>query len=117
MNQLELFIAEGQKATPENIAASFEKIAIDHLFTRIDRAVTDTGIDRIVVGGGVAANTYLRERLGQSGYRVSIPSFRLCTDNGAMIAGLGYHLLKNGQDSRLDVNAQSRVKGFKALYP
>ena len=117
VNQLEQFLVEGYEATPENIAASFERTAIEHLLTRVDRAVEDTGINRIVVGGGVAANTYLRERLSNGACEVFIPRFELCTDNGAMIAGLGYHLLHSDQQSNLSTNARSRVEGLRATYP
>ena len=116
-NQLEMFLVEGYEATNENIAAGFERAAIDHLVERVERAAYDTDVRRIVVGGGVAANTYLRRLLDESPYEVYIPSMKLCTDNGAMIAGLGYHHIQTGGVSDLATNAFSRVDGFRITYP
>jgi len=117
INQLDQFRADGAETTPENIAASFERSAIDMIMQRLLRAVEDTGVRRVVVGGGVAANTYLRRRLSEVDFEVFIPPFRLCTDNGAMIAGLGYHALEAGHRSGLEENARSRVPGFRKTYP
>ena len=65
------------------------------LLTRLFRAVEDTGIKTIVAGGGVAANSRLRALLAErDDLHCIFPPLKLCTDNGAMIAGLGYHYLK-----------------------
>lgn len=118
INQLDQFRATKDKAGDEDIAASFEKAAIDLLLKRVGRAVEDTGLRRLIAGGGVAANTYLREQLaGRDDIEVYTPSLKLCTDNGAMIAGLGYHYLARDERSPLNVNAFSRVDGFKKVYP
>lgn len=120
-NQLEQFRSSGHETTPENIAASFQKTAVDILLSRLERAIQDTGHTRIVAGGGVAANSYLRQRLAEmrehAGLEVYYPSLRLCTDNGAMIAGLGYHLLRRGDRSEWDVNVSARVSGLRRIYP
>ncbi|MFP4565017.1 MAG: tRNA (adenosine(37)-N6)-threonylcarbamoyltransferase complex transferase subunit TsaD [Spirochaetaceae bacterium] len=113
-NQMERFRTPGYEATNENIAASFQKAAIETVLTQLERAVADTGITTVVVGGGVAANSYLRERLGgREDLRAVFPSMELCTDNGAMIAGIGYHLLRagGGDDPALGVSA--RVSGYR----
>ena len=118
INQLDQFKTIAGETRPEDIAASFEKAAIDLLLRRVLKAVEDTGLKRIIAGGGVVANTYLREKVNQiAGVEVFLPSLRLCTDNGAMIAGIGYHYLKRGSLSPLDVNAFSRVDGFRRTYP
>ncbi len=117
VNQLDRFLRDGYEPTRENIAASFERVAIDIILRRIDRAVADTGMRRVVVGGGVAANTYLRRELVRKKYEAFIPSLRLCTDNGAMIAGLGYHYVRHSRVSQLDENAFSRVPEFRRRYP
>ena len=101
-----------------NIAASFQRAAIDILVDRALAAATDTGLRRVVAGGGVAANSYLRERMAaEKGLEVIFPSLGLCTDNAAMVAGLGYHLLRDGAVSDFSLNAEARVPVFKRAYP
>ncbi len=101
-----------------DIAASFQRAAIDLLADRLLRAAEDTGLRRIVAGGGVAANSYLRARLAaEPGVEVAFPSLALCTDNAAMVAGLGWHLLRAGKTSGFDLNAEARVSMFKRAYP
>jgi N6-L-threonylcarbamoyladenine synthase len=101
-----------------NIAASFQRTAIDILVDRALLAAEDTGLQRIVAGGGVAANSYLRSRLqGEKGVEAIFPSLKLCTDNAAMVAGIGWHMLRAGRTSGLDLNAAARVPLFKRSYP
>ncbi len=116
INQRELFWDGTSPQTLENICASFEKVAIDTLLKKVILAAKKTGIPRVVAGGGVAANTYLRTALKASvGLEVYYPSLELCTDNGAMIAGLGYHFLKQGIQGSLRENVHPRVQGFRKL--
>lgn len=118
INQMDQFWDGTSEKSPENIAASFQKAAIRILLSRLYRAVEDTGITRVVAGGGVAANSYLRAELGKkTGLEVIFPSLSLCTDNGAMIAGIGYHYLKAGIRSNLDETVSARVRGFRKTYP
>ncbi len=118
INQLDQFWDQRYEKSLSNIAASFQKSAIDLLLKRVSRAVEDTGLKRVVAGGGVAANTYLREMLGSlPGVDAVYPSLALCTDNGAMVAGLGFHLLRSGQRADLDLDASARVPGFRRTYP
>ena len=113
-NQMEKFRTPGYEATNENIAASFQKAAIETVLTQLERAVADTGITTVVVGGGVAANSYLRERLGdRDDLRAVFPSMELCTDNGAMIAGIGYHLLLSSGGDDLSLGVSARVSGYR----
>jgi N6-L-threonylcarbamoyladenine synthase len=101
-----------------NIAASFQRAAIDILVDRALAAAEDTGLRRIVAGGGVAANSYLRERMSAvPGIEVIFPSLKLCTDNAAMVAGFGYHALMEGKVSDFSLNAEARVPMFKRQYP
>ncbi len=118
VNQLDQFWNRDFEKSKENIAASFQATAIDILVDRTLKAARATHLRRIVVGGGVAANSYLRRRLTeQTEFEVIFPSLRLCTDNAAMVAGLGCQLLARGDRSDLDLNAQARVKGLRRIYP
>jgi N6-L-threonylcarbamoyladenine synthase len=121
INQLEQFrVSEKAAAGTEqaNIAASFQKTAVEILLRSLFRAAGDTGLKTIVAGGGVAANSYLRARLAaQQELRCIFPPLELCGDNGAMIAGIGYQYLARGERSPLSVTASARVSGFKRRYP
>ena len=101
-----------------NIAASFQRTAIDILVDRTLAAAEDSGLRRIVAGGGVAANTYLRERMAaEKGIEVIFPSLKLCGDNAAMVAGFGFQALADGKVSDFSLNAEARVPMFKRTYP
>jgi N6-L-threonylcarbamoyladenine synthase len=87
--------AEGQpdEADKADIAASFQEAIVDVLVAKSLYALEQTGLDQLVVAGGVGANRRLRERLdreaAEQGYSVFYPEFEFCTDNGAMIALAG----------------------------
>ena len=69
-----------------DLAASYEAAIVDALVLRLERALDSTGLDRLAIGGGVAANRLLRERAAALAPGVKIPPPLLCTDNAAMIA-------------------------------
>jgi N6-L-threonylcarbamoyladenine synthase len=118
VNQLDQFHNKEYEKTPENIAAAFQKTAIDIIVSRVLKAVQETGIRKIVAGGGVSANSYLRKRLNEEEDITCIfPSIQLCTDNAAMIAGLGYHLIASGEKASYDLAASARVPLFRKTYP
>jgi N6-L-threonylcarbamoyladenine synthase len=71
-----------------DLAASYQRAVVETLAVRVERALELTGLDRLAVGGGVAANGPLRERLGALPATVAIPDRSLCTDNAAMIAAV-----------------------------
>ena len=83
-----------------DVAASFQEAVADVLTMKAVRAAVDTGIDTLVLGGGVAANSRLRalaeQRCAAAGLELRVPRPRLCTDNGAMVAALGAHLVAAG---------------------
>ncbi len=91
-----------------DVAASFQEAAVDALVTKVKRAVKRTGIRRVAVGGGVACNARLREKLAAAAakgrFRADFPPRALCTDNAAMIAALAYWSYKAGKDLGLDVD-------------
>ncbi len=77
---------EQAQASRADLAASYQAAIVDNLIERAERALEQTGMDRLAVGGGVAANGPLRERLGELGVTLHVPERVLCTDNAAMIA-------------------------------
>ncbi len=118
INQLDQFWDGTSEKSPENIAASFQRAAIGMLMNRLKKAVRDTGVQKVVAGGGVAANSLLRSSLRElEGVETIFPPMKLCTDNAAMIAGLGYHYLRRGDRDDFDLNASPRVRGFRRTYP
>jgi len=95
-----------------DIARAFEEAVTETLAIKCRRAVAETGIDVLVVAGGVGANQRLRERLSgmmaRQGGRVHYPRLAFCTDNGAMIAYAGCQRLQAGQAEGLSVSAVPR---------
>ncbi len=77
----------GDDAPRADLAASYQRAIVEALARRAEKALERTGRARLAVGGGVAANGPLRERLGQLGVELHVPPRELCTDNAAMIAG------------------------------
>ncbi|MGP1437724.1 MAG: tRNA (adenosine(37)-N6)-threonylcarbamoyltransferase complex transferase subunit TsaD [Treponema sp.] len=113
INQLEQFWNSQYPKTNKNIAASFQHTAIKILLRAILNALKDTGLNTLVAGGGVAANSYLRAKLENvPNLKCLFPPLSLCTDNAAMVAGLGFHYLKKGACSSLATEAEARVQGF-----
>jgi N6-L-threonylcarbamoyladenine synthase len=94
------------------VAASFQEAVCDVLTRKAIDAATTHGIDHLLIGGGVAANSRLRsmaeERAAARGLRVRVPRPGLCTDNGAMVAALGAEMVTRGRaPSALDLPADS----------
>lgn len=118
INQRHQFLRPKAQDTPANIAASFQKRAVDILLKKLFRLCDDTGLKRVVAGGGVAANSYLRQKLAErDDLAVIFPSLKLCGDNAAMVAGIGFHYLQRGESDGLRLSASPRVGGFRKNYP
>lgn len=96
-----------------DICASFQEAAIESLVMKSIQAVKQSGISRLTIAGGVAANSRLRSMLAQLSdqhdFEVFYPDFQYCTDNGAMIAFAGMHQLKAKQFDNLNIIAQPRL--------
>ena len=109
---VEQFEAAGQPVPTADIAASFQEAVVDVLTSKAVRACTEHGIRHLLLGGGVAANSRLRELLAErceaAGISLTVPPISLCTDNGAMVAALGAQLVAAGAaPSPLDIAADS----------
>ena len=105
----------GREIVIEDICASFTKQAVDLLVDTTMFAAKERGDKVIALAGGVAANTYLRNRLQEETQKAEmdffVPSLDLCTDNAAMVASRAYFSILAGTDlAGLDLNAKSNVK-------
>lgn len=100
----------GQDAqTCADIACAFQDAVVDTLAIKCERALQATGLQRLVVSGGVSANQRLRERFAELDAEVSYPRLEFCTDNAAMIAYAGYRNLAAGlQPERLTFDVHAR---------
>lgn len=97
-----------------DIANAFQAAVVDTLAIKCQRALTQTGLKRLVIAGGVSANKQLRQRLAalmkKLGGEVFYPAPQFCTDNGAMIAYAGFLRLKAGEQTGLAVEVRPRWK-------
>lgn len=107
---------EFMEKNKEDICASFQKSLIDILMDKLIKAARQTGIKEITIGGGVSANSGLRDRIvleGQKrGWNTYLPEFKFTTDNAAMIAIAGYYHYLAGERTGLDVAPVSRAAEF-----
>lgn len=94
------YLEANPDADPADVAAGFQEAVADVLTAKAVRAATDLGVSTLLIAGGVAANSRVRElaeqRCAAAGLGLRVPSPRLCTDNGAMIASFAAHLLAAG---------------------
>ena len=101
----------GHKQAIASLARELQESIVDVLVRKVLGAVDTFGCTGLIVGGGVASNTYLRERFfAEANVPVLIPPPVLCTDNGAMIAAAGYDLLESGVRSPLDLDVNPSLR-------
>lgn len=102
-----------QEKEAPSIAREFQQAVIDVLVTKTLNAAERRSITRVLLAGGVASNSALREQIVREARRrnieVYVPPPSLCTDNGAMIAGLGFWKIKGGRRNSLSLDAQPNL--------
>ncbi|WP_329175518.1 tRNA (adenosine(37)-N6)-threonylcarbamoyltransferase complex transferase subunit TsaD [Streptomyces sp. NBC_01477] len=113
---------DGEDVPIADVAASFQEAVADVLTRKAIRACKDNGVDHLMIGGGVAANSRLRslalERCEDAGIRLRVPRPGLCTDNGAMVAALGAEMVARGRPaSTLDLPADSSLPVTEVSVP
>lgn len=102
----------GEKLRKSDLAASFQKVAIESIVSKVKKAIEEKNIKNVIVAGGVAANNGLREKMQEMteelGVELSIPPMKYCTDNGTMIAAAGYYAYLDGRRADLTLNSKSQ---------
>jgi len=111
------FVKKNPEFDYKKIVKGFQIAAINVLYEKTMLLAKETGIKQICIAGGVAANSYLREIfLREKKLKIHIPDIKLCTDNGAMVAGYGYHKAKAGMFDNLEMDVFSRPSGGPTKY-
>ena len=116
------WLAANPGAPVADVAASFQESVADVLSGKAVAACRDHGIDTLILGGGVAANSRLRalteQRCEAAGIRLRVPRPDLCTDNGAMVAALGAEMVARGRPaSGWSLGADSSLPVVEPLVP
>ncbi|HUS42435.1 MAG TPA: tRNA (adenosine(37)-N6)-threonylcarbamoyltransferase complex transferase subunit TsaD [Ilumatobacteraceae bacterium] len=108
------YVRKHPDVSSDDVAASFQAAVVDVLVTKARRAAAEVGATGIVLGGGVAANSLLREQIldacESDGIKGFLPSRAMCTDNAAMIAAAGWHRLRSDGPTPLDVGATPNLR-------
>jgi N6-L-threonylcarbamoyladenine synthase len=106
--------AAGRDVNAADVAASFQEAIVDVQVSKTIQAAKHTGVRTVLLGGGVVANTRLRDRIAEAGEALGLtvryPPLELCTDNAAMIAAVGSARLVRGERSSLDIPADPNLR-------
>lgn len=109
INHINMLNQKNEKINKSDIAASFQQAVIEVLVNNSIRAVKDYSYNKLVLAGGVAANSLLRKQLlekaNKKGINLYYPSLKLCTDNAAMIASAAYYRYLDKGESQINLNA------------
>ena len=102
----------GNEIRKEDLATSFQKVAVSSITSKVKKAIQDNQIKNVILAGGVAANnglrTAMKELTDELGVELSIPPMKFCTDNGTMIAAAGYYAFLDGRIADLNLNSKSQ---------
>ena len=98
----------GNELRKEDLATSFQKVAVESITNKVKKAIVDKNIKTVIVAGGVAANQGLRDSMSklssELNVELSIPPMKYCTDNATMIAAAGYYAYLDGRRADLTLN-------------
>lgn len=104
----------GNTINKEDLAASFQTVAIDELTRKLSLALKKVNVNQVIIAGGVSANQYLRKEVAKllenANIKLLVPSMIYCTDNGAMIGAAAYPLYLKKQFTTFDLNATPNAK-------
>lgn len=105
----------GEEVPQADLAASFQQAVVDVLTKKVTKAAADKGVENILLAGGVAANSQLRdeleEQLAAENKKLYYPELKICTDNAAMIASAGYfNWQQNKEEAGYDLNAEPNLQ-------
>ena len=104
----------GNTITKEDLAASFQTVAIDELTRKLSLALKKVNVNQVIIAGGVSANQYLRKKVAKllenTNIKLLVPSMIYCTDNGAMIGAAAYPLYLKKQFTTFNLNATPNAK-------
>lgn len=102
----------GNEIIKENLAKSFQKVAVEAIISKVRKAIVDKNIKNVIIAGGVAASKGLRDSMqelaDELNVTLSIPPMKYCTDNATMIAAAGYYAYKQGRRADLNLNSKSQ---------
>ncbi len=121
LNYLNSLAQKNIEPVIEDVAASFQQAVLDVMLEKAFRLVKETGRDKLVIAGGVAANQGLREMFEKQGkldnIKIYYPPIELCTDNAAMIGSAGYYNFMDGKTSSLDMKVMPNLSLWKRIIP
>ena len=104
----------GNTINKEDLAASFQTVAIDELTRKLSLALKKVNVNQVIIAGGVSANQYLRKEVARllenTNIKLLVPSMIYCTDNGAMIGAAAYPLYLKKQFTTFNLNATPNAK-------
>lgn len=120
VNLLNSFRQKGESLSQENFGASFINAVSDTLIENTEKALFSTGLNKLVLAGGVSANSVLRKKAQhlaeRMGVKLYLPDLSLCGDNAAMVAAQGYYEYLNGTLSDMSLNAYPTMDIDKIIY-